>query len=208
MITELWKSRDRFPFFSRRWLKSWLKRLHQSPQLVNQAWQQRRLLLGGARIHPSAFFSESRLATGNRHFLEVGAYTFIGRVQIALHANVTIGQRVCINDGVKILTASHDIRRPDWPSTARPIVIEDYAWIATDAMILPGVTIGRGAVVAAGAVVSRDLPPGAVAAGNPAQIKLGQRCENLDYHPTASLALFTAWRSLQKTSPPASKNHE
>ena len=51
----------------------------------------------------------------------------------------------------------------------KPIVIEDYVWIATGAMILPGVTVGEGAVVAAGSVVTKDVPPWTVVAGNPAR---------------------------------------
>lgn len=196
MIADLWTHRDRFPIFSPRWLKAWLKRFFQVPRLLAHSWQHRWLRLHGARIHPSAVFADARLASGDLRLLEVGAQSFIGRVQIALHAAVTIGDRVCINDGVKLLTASHDIRKPDWPSLARPIVIEDFVWIATDAIILPGVTIGRGAVVAAGAVVTRDVPPNAVASGNPAHFRADQRCPDLQYTPTAGLALFSAWKQL------------
>jgi maltose O-acetyltransferase len=54
---------------------------------------------------------------------------------------------------------------------ARPVSIEDGAWIAARVTILPGVTIGRGTVVAAGAVVTRDVPPNTLAAGVPARVK-------------------------------------
>jgi acetyltransferase-like isoleucine patch superfamily enzyme len=58
---------------------------------------------------------------------------------------------------------------------AKPIVIEDDVWIGTHAVILPGVRIGRGAVVAAGAIVTRDVPAGVIVAGVPARIKKNRR---------------------------------
>lgn len=197
MISRLWQTRDRFPFGSLPWCKAWAKRLLQSPRLFSQWAAHRRLSSVGAKISESAFFSDHRSISGNLADFSVGEDTFIGRVEISAHSAVTIGAHVCINNGVKILTASHEIRDPHWPSFAKPIVIEDYAWIATNAIVLPGVTIGRGAVVAAGAVVSRDVPPGTVAIGNPATIRENQRAEGLDYSPVAHLALFTAWRRVK-----------
>ena len=76
---------------------------------------------------------------------------------------------------------------------SKPIVIGDYVWIATNALILPGVTLGRGAVVAAGAVVLKDVPPLGIVAGNPARLLEKSRVETLNYQPTNSLALFRAW---------------
>lgn len=194
MICRLWQQRDRFPFGSPSWCKAWAKRLLQSPKLISQWAAHRRLASVGAKISGTAFFSDRRMISGNLRDLSVGDDTFIGRVEISAHAAVTIGDHVCINDGAKILTASHDIRDPHWTTLSKPIVIEDFAWIATNAIILPGVTIGRGAVVAAGTVVTRDVPPGAVASGNPATIRESQRAEDLDYSPVSHLALFTAWR--------------
>lgn len=189
--------RDRFPLGSLSWCKAWAKRLLQSPKLISQWNAQRRLKAAGAKISESAFFSSYRTISGNLRDLSVGDDTFIGRVEISAHAAVTIGAHVCINDGAKVLTASHDIRSAQWTTVAKPIVIEDFAWVATNALILPGVTIGRGAVVAAGAVVTRDVPPGAVASGNPATIRENQRSETLDYSPVTHLALFTAWRRVK-----------
>jgi acetyltransferase-like isoleucine patch superfamily enzyme len=196
MFRTLWKHRDRPPMGSRVWFKTWAKRLCQLPRLCLHYHSQWQLRLHGARIDPSAVFVDPGLITGHKRDLEVGAESFVGRVRISVHASIRIGSRVCLNDGVQLLTASHDIRDPQWPSVAKPICIEDYAWIATNAMILPGITIGRGAVVGAGAVVSRDVPANAVATGNPAVVKLNQRSPDLSYNPTAGLAFFTAWRAL------------
>jgi maltose O-acetyltransferase len=60
------------------------------------------------------------------------------------------------------------------------VVIGDHAWIGYRALVLPGVTIGEGGVVAAGAVVTKDVPPYAIVAGNPARV-VGQRTRDLTY---------------------------
>lgn len=95
---------------------------------------------------------------------------------------IDIGDRVLIASDVKIYTATHstdpsvrnfsDNPHPEfWCRTlSKPIRIEDEAWIGGGAILLPGVTIGRGSVVGAGAVVTRDIPPYSVAVGNPARV--------------------------------------
>lgn len=166
------------------------------PNLIKQVFFHASLRRQGASVDPSAFFSDARQISGGLRQLSVGEYTFVGRAELSVHACLTIGARVCINDGAKILTASHDIKHPNWPTLAKPVTIEDYAWIAVNAIILPGVTIGRGAVVGAGAVVAKDVPPYGLAVGNPARIFESRRPETLDYSPTASLALFGSWKKL------------
>jgi acetyltransferase-like isoleucine patch superfamily enzyme len=83
-----------------------------------------------------------------------------------MRAQVSIGSYVCISDGVEILTASHALDDPDWGMIARPVVIEDYAWIATGAMILPGVLIGKGAVVGGNAFITTSVAPGSRVSGS------------------------------------------
>lgn len=88
---------------------------------------------------------------------------WVAGAPIILKNNVVTGHRV------EFYTSDHD---PDDPAFARrdaPIVIEDYAWIGSRAIILKGVTVGRGAVIAAGAVVTEDVPPFAIVGGNPAK---------------------------------------
>ena len=82
---------------------------------------------------------------------------------------ITIGNNVNISSFTIMLGGWHDLDDPTFAAELRPMVIEDYAWIATRATIMAGVRIGRGAVVAAGAVVTRDVPPYAVMAGVPAK---------------------------------------
>lgn len=93
---------------------------------------------------------------------------------------VIIGNNVDIAQEVNIWTEQHDYNSPDFVSIEKPVVIEDYAWIASRATILPGVTIGRGAVVACGAVVTKDVPPLCIVAGVPAK-QIGIRKDVFNY---------------------------
>src|ERR1035437_1081697 len=93
---------------------------------------------------------------------------------------LTIGNNVFISEEVCILTADHDPKSPDFKGRPRPVVIEDYVFIGTRAMILPGVTVHRGAIVAAGAVVSRDVQALDIVGGIPAR-SIGTRNPVLSY---------------------------
>lgn len=83
---------------------------------------------------------------------------------------IKIGNSVSISFNVKLVTGSHDINTCDFKYVTSPIHIEDHVWIGIGATILPGVVIHRGAVVAAGAVVTKEVPEMAVVAGIPAKI--------------------------------------
>ena len=111
----------------------------------------------------------------------IGARSWIGQ-QCFLHSagGITIGVRVGIGPGVRILTSAHelpanrDVPIMDGALRFAPVVLEDGCDIGVSATILPGVTVGRGAQIGAGAVVTRDVPAGAIAAGVPARV-VGQR---------------------------------
>lgn len=109
-------------------------------------------------------------------FIKVGERTFIGEsVIVRGQGGVTIGDSVLIAPMAKIMAVNHnftDVTRPvlDQGITCQGIVIEDGAWIGTGACVLDGVRIGKGAVVGANAVVTKDIPPHSVAVGMPAQI--------------------------------------
>lgn len=194
MLLSLWKNRARPRFGSNQWWKNWMKRFLLIPVALGQVRHRASLRRRGAEVDPSAFFSDSRLIEGNLECFSVGANSFVGRAEIAVHAPVRIGANVCINDGAKLLTGSHDISDPAWRTTSAPIVVGDFAWICTNAIVLPGVTIGRGAVIGAGAVVAKDVSDYEIAVGNPIRILEKRRTMDLCYTPTATLALFEAWR--------------
>lgn len=87
---------------------------------------------------------------------------------------IRIGNFVDIAPEVNIWTLEHDLKDPDFKSSGGDVTIEDYAWIANRAILLPGVRIGEGAVIASGAVVTKDVPAWALAGGVPAKV-IGER---------------------------------
>ena len=110
---------------------------------------------------------------GNGKKLSIGSRTYISsNVKILAHDNISIGKNCMIASGVQIFSGDgHPIYQdgacinPD-----APVVLEDNVWLGSRALILKGVKVGEGAIVAAGAVVTKDVPPHSIAAGNPAKI--------------------------------------
>ena len=95
--------------------------------------------------------------------LVVGDDSWIGEEAWILNLEpVTIGSNVCVSQGVLLCTGSHDRGSPTFEFDNAPIRVEDGAWIAARATVLRGVTVGRDAVVGAAALVTRDVPDGAV----------------------------------------------
>lgn len=102
-----------------------------------------------------------------------GAFLNFGCVVLDVAA-VTIGAGAQIGPGVRILAADHPrdpALRAEGLESARPVTIGRNVWIGGGALILPGVTIGDDAIIGAGSVVTRDVPPGATAMGNPARVR-------------------------------------
>ena len=107
--------------------------------------------------------------------IEIGDDTIIGdHVFLDGRAKLKIGNHVDIASEVMIYNSEHDLTAEDFVATVAPVEIGDYVFIGPRAVILPGVTIGRGAVVAAGAVVTRDVPEFAIVGGVPAKV-IGER---------------------------------
>lgn len=134
------------------------------------------LVRNGAKLHHGVGVCEKKVSLSNSCRIDypwrfiIGAGSSLGNcVWIQAQDVVTIGRNVCIGDDVRVLTGSHDVASPYFDLLTKPVKIENDSWVATGAIIMPGVTIGEGAVVAAGAVVTKDVEAWTVVGGNPAR---------------------------------------
>ncbi|MFN0130105.1 MAG: acyltransferase [Verrucomicrobiales bacterium] len=140
------------------YLKGWLAEMGEGAgvQLNCHILNGRRIVLG-----PRSVVNFGCLLDGRKHFIR-------------------IGQDVSIGPEAAILTLGHDPRSSAFEDQGGDVIIGDRVWIAYRAVILPGVTIGDGAVVGAGAVISKNVERYSIMAGNPAK-KIGERPPGLSY---------------------------
>ena len=120
-----------------------------------------------ASLHGGTYFSRPpNLAVGERAFVNRGCY-------LDLEGPITLHDDVVVGHGTSIITSHHAIgpsrRRADGV-TPRAVIVHAGAWIAARCVVMPGVTVGAGAVVACGAVVTHDVPPDVLVAGVPARV--------------------------------------
>ncbi|MFM5254275.1 sugar O-acetyltransferase [Aeromonas hydrophila] len=124
-------------------------------------------LAQGAFICPPLYCTYGRhIHLGERSYINMGA-------TLLDNAPIRIGAEVMIGPNVQIYTAAHALDADErilGVETALPVTIEDRVWIGGGAILLPGITIGREAIVGAGAVVTKDVPAGARVVGNPARL--------------------------------------
>lgn len=119
----------------------------------------------------TAILLDARFTGDKLHEIEIGDNVSIPPgAFFVCGAPIKIGNDVTFGHRVSLYTSDHDPDDPAFTRRNAAIVIEDWAFIASQAMILKGVTIGRGAVVAAGSVVTQDVAPYAIVAGNPARV--------------------------------------
>lgn len=101
--------------------------------------------------------------------IEVGECTGLGNLYIIAFEKVKIGSHCSFSFNNMILTSSHDYQ--DFSTVvAKPVVIGDSVWVTSNVTILPGVTIGSNTIIGAGSVVTKDIPSGVFAAGNPCKV--------------------------------------
>ncbi len=119
------------------------------------------------------FYAPERITIGR--YCTIGDSSFLdGR------SGLMIGDQVNLGSHVSVYTRQHDVDSPDFAEVGSPVVICDYAWVSSHSIVLPGVTIGEGAVVAAGAVVTKDVAPYTLVGGNPARY-IRERSRDLRY---------------------------
>lgn len=113
--------------------------------------------------------------------IKIGSNVVINRnCTLDGRVGIKIGNNVSISPQAYIISLEHDVDSVQFKPIGAPVIIEDYVWIAARAMILPGVRIGKGAIVAAGAVVNRDVEPFSIVGGVPAK-PIGMRKGEINY---------------------------
>jgi maltose O-acetyltransferase len=134
----------------------------------------------GSTVHwRCRFFQPNGVSIGDHSI--VGNDAFLdGRYGLNIGNNVNIGGEVAI------FTAQHDVDDPSFRMVGGTVTVNDYVYVGSRATILPGVTIGKGAVVAASALVTKDVPPYTVVGGVPAS-KIKERARDLNYKPSYRL---------------------
>jgi len=132
-----------------------------------------RRVCGLSLADDATIYGGLRLRGGKR--IRIGSGTSVGdRCELDGRGGLVVGKCVNISSEVMLWTAQHDYRTAGFPTLFDAIVIEDYVWIGPRCIILPGVTVAQGCVVAAGAVVTKSTQPFGIYAGIPAK-RIGER---------------------------------
>lgn len=133
-----------------------------------------------------AFIAEEQVRFNFGQFIEVGDSVFLNRgVFLDSKGGIVLGNFVALAEEVKIFTHSHS-EASHMVREYHKVIVEDYAKVYAGATILPGVTIGKEAIVASGSMVNQNVPPGMVVAGSPARVirerrTAGRREDDLDH---------------------------
>jgi putative colanic acid biosynthesis acetyltransferase WcaF len=151
------------------WLIAWALLYRPSPTPFFR-WRRLLLRLFGAEVGDEAHpYPSARVWAPWNLVMKAGSCLASG-VDCYCVDKIVIGRDAVVSQRAFLCTASHDFRGTDFALTAAPIEIGDNAWVAAEAYIGPGVTLGTGSVAGARAVVVRDVAPGAIVVGNPARV--------------------------------------
>ncbi|MCA9370020.1 MAG: acyltransferase [Pseudomonadales bacterium] len=136
----------------------------------------------GSTIHMMARIYDPRHITIGDDTLIGERATLDGRKQLPdSTGGLRIGSHVDIASEVMIWTSEHDVHASDMRAIEEKVIIEDYVFIGPRSIILPGVTVGKGAVIAAGSIVTKDVPAGSIVAGTPAKEIAERALKQYDY---------------------------
>lgn len=139
-----------------------------SPQFAYK-WRNALLRLFGANIGKNVIIRSS-VRTTYPWKLSIGDNAWVGdHVDLYTLGEITIGKNAVVSQRSYLCTGSHDHKAEAFDIYAKPIVIEDQAWVATDVFIAPGVTIGKGAVIGSRSSVYKNMPEGMICIGSPAK---------------------------------------
>ena len=181
--------RPAFPLSNRlrrlAWNIAWAILYRTSPRPFH-AWRSFLLRLFGATLGPNChFYPSSKVwAPWNLHCAD--QVTAGNDVKIYNPARITLGSHVILSEEAFLCAGTHEYNSPDFPSIFLPITIGPYAWICIRATVLPNVTVGEGAILAACALAPRDLAPWTIYGGVPA-IGISNRAR---IHPAADKTPF------------------
>lgn len=151
------------------WGTAWGLLARPLPRSLGLGWKRTLLRLFGAKIHSTAVVYSSAKIYFPRNLI-MDAYSCLASDVDCYNVDlIHIGANTIVSQGAFLCTASHDITNSLNPLITAPIVIEDQAWVAADAFIGMGVTVGQGAVVGARAAVFKSVEPWTVVGGNPAK---------------------------------------
>ena len=152
------------------WEITWLVLFRPTPRWCLNGWRCFLLRTFGAkigkgvRIQGSAHvWIPSRLRIGDHSWID-------GSVNLYSVAEISIGSNTVVSEGAFLCTATHDIHTNGFELVTQPLRIGNNAWIASRAIVLPGIVVGDGSVIGAGAVVTRNVDSLNVVAGNPARV--------------------------------------
>ena len=150
------------------WLLSWAILARWTPPPFHR-WRRLVLRAFGARVGAGArLYGSTRIWFPPNLTLGEGALLGPG-VNCYNQGRIDIGARTVVSQGAHLCAGTHDINDPDFQLIAKPIAIGAQAWVAAEAFVGPGVSVGEGAVLGARGVAFRDIEPWAVYAGNPAR---------------------------------------
>jgi putative colanic acid biosynthesis acetyltransferase WcaF len=155
--------------FRSSWNVAWLLLAAWTPAPLHR-WRVWLLNCFGAHVHATAHvYGSARVWYPPNLVMEAGSCLGPG-VNCYCMASIRLGQGAIVSQGAHLCAGMHDIEDPEFQLLVRPIVLGAHAWIAAEAFVGPGVTVGEGAVLGARGVMFKDAVPHGVYAGNPAQL--------------------------------------